>query len=96
VEPVRRERRQAGQGCRGQGAVVEIPHREHVISSVETPSESAKTSFLSKLEKHPSNFFIENNDIDMDLVFRSNLVEKAEESTASVILLPPQDPSENG
>jgi hypothetical protein len=36
------------------------------------------------MEKNPSNFFICNSDNDFDLVFRSNLIEKAEESTASV------------
>lgn len=50
-----------GKRCRVKGAVMQIPHRAHVITKVETPSESPKTSFISRMEKHPSNFFISNS-----------------------------------
>jgi hypothetical protein len=36
------------------------------------------------MSKNPSNFFISNSENDLDRIFRSNLLEKPEESTASV------------
>ena len=43
-----------------------------------------RTSFVGQMSKNPSNFFISHTDNDSDLIIRSNLSEKAEESTDSV------------
>jgi hypothetical protein len=58
---------------RKKGKVIELPFRPHVITSIETPSESAKSSVLNHLETHPSLFFVK-----LDLEAEGELSESKE------------------
>ena len=46
---------------RNPGKVIEIPFRPHNITKIQTPSESFNSSNMSKLENHPSLFFLKLN-----------------------------------
>lgn len=54
---------------RKKGRVIELPFRPHIITKIETPSDSVRTSILTNLENNPSLFFVKLNERDIEKVF---------------------------
>ena len=52
------------------GEVQELPEKEHMITRIEAPSETVRTSDVNKLEQHPSLFFQKMEEKDVNKVFK--------------------------